>query len=100
MKNSNSLTSLLTRPYLREELDAERAARSFREFVGQGWPMVEPSTPFMPGWHIDAIVEHPEAVKRGQIRNLFINVPPRPMKRLMGTEIWPAGVWVLVAEGR
>lgn len=68
---------LLARPSLHDEMDQELAARHLREFVRQAWPVVEPSTPFVPGWHIDAIVEDLEAVARGQIRNLLINIPPR-----------------------
>lgn len=89
MKNSNSFAPLLTRPCLRDEID-ELASRSLREFVLQAWPVVEPSTPFVPGWHIDAIIEHLEAVTHGQIRNLLINVPPRHMKSLLVSVFWPA----------
>jgi len=61
---------------------------------------VEPSTPFVPGWHIDAIVEHLEAVTRGQIRNLLINVPPRHMKSLLVSVFWPAWEWTRWPERR
>ena len=88
--NLNSFVPLLTRPSFLDELDAEIASRSLREFVLQAWPIVEPSTPFVPGWHIDAIIEHLEAVSRGQIRNLLINVPPRHMKSLLVSVFWPA----------
>jgi predicted phage terminase large subunit-like protein len=100
MKNSNSCESLLRRPRLLEELDAEFAGRSLREFVVQAWHVVEPSTPFVPGWHIDAIVEHLEAVSRGQIRNLLINVPPRHMKSLLVAVFWPAWEWIRSPERR
>jgi hypothetical protein len=43
--------------------------------------MVE-SVPFVPGWHIDAIAEHLEAVTRGQIRNLLITIPPLAVRFL------------------
>src|ERR1035441_10951559 len=56
-------------------LKAERSRRSLRTFIEAAWPMVE-SVPFVPGWHIDAIAEHLEAVTRGQIRNLLITIPP------------------------
>src|SRR5579863_4118545 len=100
MKNSNSFGPLLTKPYLREEIDRELATRSFREFVYQAWPIIEPSTPFVPGWHIDAIVEHLEAVSLGQIRNLIINVPPRHMKSLLVSVLWPAWEWIQYPERR
>ena len=83
MKNCASFAPLLKRPRLTDEIDRELATRCLREFVRLAWPVVEPSTPFVPGWHIDAIVEHLEAVTRGQIRNLLINVPPRHMKSLL-----------------
>jgi predicted phage terminase large subunit-like protein len=100
MKNLNSFASLLRRPGLLIEIDAERAVRSLREFVRQAWIIVEPSTPFVPGFHIDAIVEHLEAVTRGQIRNLLINVPPRHMKSLLVSVFWPAWEWIAHPERR
>lgn len=100
MKSSNSFASLLTRPSLRDEIDAELATRSLGRFVRQAWPVVEPATPFAPGWHIDAIVEHLEAVSRGQIRNLLINVPPRHMKSLLVAVFWPAWEWIRWPERR
>jgi len=100
MKNSSSFAPLLTRPYLREEIDRELASRRLREFVRQAWEVVEPSTPFVPGWHIDAIIEHLEAVSSGQIRNLLINVPPRHMKSLLVSVFWPAWEWIWWPERR
>src|SRR5437016_131595 len=76
------------------------AARSLLEFVRQAWPIVEPSTPLVPGWHIDAIIEHLEAVSRGQIRNLLINVPPRHMKSLLVSVFWPAWEWIRYPQRR
>src|SRR5262249_36730859 len=95
-----SFPPLLTRSGILDELDAELASRSLREFVLQAWPIVEPSTPFVPGWHIDAIIEHLEAVSRGQIRNLLINVPPRHMKSLLVSVFWPAWEWTRWPERR
>ena len=100
MKNSSSFAQLLTRPFFRDELDAELASRSLLEFVMQAWLIVEPSTPFVPGWHIDAIIEHLEAVTYGQIRNLLINVPPRHMKSLLVSVFWPAWEWIRWPERR
>jgi hypothetical protein len=80
---------LLTRPCLLDEIDSEFATRRLGDFVRLAWPVVEPSTPFVSGWHIDAIVQHLEAVTRGEIRNLLINVPPRHMKSLLVSVFWP-----------
>src|SRR5262245_5883031 len=100
MTNSNSFALLLRRPSLRDEIDAEMAGRGLLEFVRQAWPIVEPSTSFVPGWHIDAIIEHLEAVTRGQIRNLLINVPPRHMKSLLVSVFWPAWEWIRFPQRR
>src|SRR5882724_11779239 len=83
MTSSSNLESLLARPQFLEKVDRELAGRSLREFVRQAWHVIEPLTPFVPGWHIDAICEHLEAVTRGEIRNLLINIPPRHMKSLL-----------------
>jgi predicted phage terminase large subunit-like protein len=81
---------------LEEELlvvDAERLAKSFREFIPEAFAVLEPETPFEKNWHIDAIADHLEAVSRGQIRNLLINIPPRHMKSLEASVMWPAWEW-------
>src|SRR5712692_5960662 len=82
------------------QVQAEEAKRRLADFVRFGWHVVEPSTPFVSGFHIDAIVEHLEAVSRGQIRNLLINVPPRHMKSLLVSVFWPAWEWIRWPERR
>jgi predicted phage terminase large subunit-like protein len=90
----------LEKPDIRAKVEREYATRSLREFVKQAWQVVEPFTPFVPGWHIDAITDHLEAVTRGQIRNLLINVPPRHMKSLLVSVFWPAWEWIQHPERR
>jgi hypothetical protein len=58
MKSYNNSAQLLRRQNLDAEIDCELATRRLQEFVRQAWPIVEPATPFVPGWHIDAIIEH------------------------------------------
>ena len=55
--------------------------------------VVEPATAFVPGWHIDAICEHLEAISAGQLRRLIINIPPRHMKSLLVSVFWPTWEW-------
>lgn len=64
------------------------------DFVREFWVAVEPSTPFVEGWHINAICEHLEAVSSGQIRNLVINMPPRHAKSLLVSVFWQVWEWV------
>src|SRR5215472_13364998 len=100
MQNSNSYGNLLLRPSLIHDIDQERAARRLREFVRQAWSVVEPSTAFVPGWHLEAICEHLEAVTSGQIRRLLISMPPRHMKSLAVAVFWPCWEWITHPERR
>ena len=77
-----------------ETIRAEKARRRLSEFIRQAWPILEPETPYRHGWHVDAIAEHLEAVSRGEIRKLLINVPPGHMKSLSVCVFWPAWHWI------
>ena len=84
----------------RDELRAARPRRSLRTFVIDAWPIREPGTPFRRNWHIDAICEHLEAVSRGELNRLIINIPPRHMKSLAVTVLWPTWEWLTHPERR
>jgi predicted phage terminase large subunit-like protein len=62
-------------------------------FVKYFWHILEPETPFVPGWSMEAICEHLEAVTYGEIHNLLINVPPGFCKSLLVDVFWPAWEW-------
>jgi predicted phage terminase large subunit-like protein len=80
--------------------DYYRAEHSFSHFVKAAWQVLEPETPYLHNWHIDAIAEHLEAVELGQILRLLINVPPRYMKSIEVSVCYPAWVWVKNAAQR
>jgi predicted phage terminase large subunit-like protein len=64
-------------------------------FIKWAWPQVEPAREFITNWHIEAIIEHLEAVTRGDIARLVINVPPGSMKSLSCCVFWPAWAWTM-----
>jgi hypothetical protein len=70
---------------------------SLSDFVEAGWKYIDPN-PYVWGWHLDAIAEHLEAVVRGEIRRLVINVPPRTSKSSMVSVSFPAWVWAQQAK--
>lgn len=76
--------------------DIERALcrQCLYEFVIQAWPIVEPGTEFIPGFHIETICDHLEAVYRGEIRRLIINIPPRFSKSTIVSLLWPVWCWL------
>ena len=63
------------------------------DFIPLLWRNVDPS-PFVSGWHIDAICEHLEAVLSGDIKRLIINIPPRHMKSLSVSVFFPMWAWL------
>jgi predicted phage terminase large subunit-like protein len=77
-----------------EIIRRQSAERSLYEFAKLSWPWVEGGKPFQDNWHIGAIAEHLEAVANGQIRNLLINQPPRTMKSLLCSVMFPAWRWI------
>jgi len=75
------------------ELDTIDAETSLLDFIRLTWDILEPGRTFVEGWAVTAICEHLEAVTRGEIRNLLINVPPGCMKSLTTNVFWPAWEW-------
>ena len=63
-------------PELSDWLKQEAAERSLWDFTRQLWRWIDPA-PFRDNWHIGCIAEHLEAVTRGEIHRLLINIPPR-----------------------
>ena len=100
------MNSLVDSPAVLAEIEAEaeeaisiaedrfELPHSLREFTAKAFPIVEPGTPYIPNWHIDAICEHLEALIDGDIRNLLINIPPRHMKSLCSSVMLPTWVWL------
>lgn len=79
-------------------IDVEDVRRNgLRRFVELAWHVVE-SSPFVGGWHVEEICNHLEAVSRGDIRRLVINVPPGMSKSLVTSVFWPAWDWMTRPE--
>lgn len=75
------------------DLDRLDSEESLVDFIKIAWPILEPGRTFVPGWHIEAICEHLEAVSRGEITRLLINIPPGCMKSMTVDVFWPAWEW-------
>lgn len=55
--------------------------------------MLEPGVEFESGWVVERMAAHLEAVTRGDIRRLLINVPPGFTKSMLVNVFWPAWEW-------
>jgi predicted phage terminase large subunit-like protein len=53
-----------------------------RFFVRKSFQTILPGTPYLPNWHIDAIVHQLMRVQTGDISRLLINQPPRSLKSI------------------
>lgn len=76
------------------EVERELMTRSLYQFAKGAWNVLEPGRQFKDNWHIQAICEHLEAVSAGQIKRLMVNIPPRHMKTLLVSVIWPVWDWL------
>src|SRR5688500_8436336 len=76
--------------------DAERIRErctTLPGFIREAWHVLEPTQPYIHGWHIDALCTHLEAVTDGRITRLLINIPPGTMKSLVASVFWPSWEW-------
>ena len=62
----------------------------FRAFAYKVFQTLAPGQAYVPGWQIDAIACRLERVRRGEIRRLIINMPPRSLKSIMSSVAFPA----------
>ena len=64
------------------DIEASVYEKNLHLFLKAGWRYIDPN-PYMDNWHLEAIAEHLEAVKNGEIKRLIINQPPRTSKSSM-----------------
>jgi predicted phage terminase large subunit-like protein len=62
----------------------------FTAFLEKSFRTLSPGDKYVWNWHIDAIAWHLERVRRGEIKRLVINMPPRSLKSLTASVAWPA----------
>ena len=59
-------------------------------FIHKSFSTVEPSTTYLPNWHIELIGEYLEACRKRELKRLIINMPPRALKSVCVSVAWPA----------
>lgn len=65
----------------------------FDAFAQRAFTVIEPAIKYEWSWHVGCIAEHLEAVFRGEMPRLIINLPPRSLKSYLVATAFPA--WVL-----
>src|SRR5258706_11401020 len=56
----------------------------FYAFVHRSVLELHSSLAFLPNWHLEVICQKLDAVRRGEIKRLIINIPPRYLKSIGG----------------
>lgn len=79
----------------REERAALKAdcEKDLMAFVEAFWPVVEPATPLIKGWVLEAMCDVLMAAADGHLHRICINVPPGSMKSTMLNVFYPAWLW-------
>ena len=62
----------------------------FRPFLEKVFSTLSPGQSFIPTWHLEAIAYQLERVRRGEIKRLIINMPPRSLKSVTASVAFPA----------
>lgn len=64
----------------------------FRAFLHKVFTTLSPGQTYVTAWRLEAIAERLERVRRGEIRRLIINMPPRSLKSIASSVAFPAFV--------
>jgi predicted phage terminase large subunit-like protein len=62
----------------------------FCSFIQRCFYEINPQTPFLMNWHIERLAEKLEACRRGKIKRLVVNIPPRHLKSICASVALPA----------
>jgi hypothetical protein len=62
----------------------------FRAFVHKVFATLSPGQTYVSAWHVEAIAWRLEQVRRGEVRRLIINMPPRSLKSITASVAFPA----------
>ncbi len=65
----------------------------FSSFIRKVFQTINPGIIYEHNWHIDLICDYLDAIEKGEIKRLMINIPPRTLKSICVSVAWPA--WLL-----
>ncbi|MEH2499838.1 putative phage terminase large subunit-like protein [Bradyrhizobium sp. AZCC 1678] len=65
-------------------------SRDFMSFTDRGVRELNQGGSFIHNWHLDAVAWHLKKVMAGETKRLIINLPPRSLKSLMVSVLFPA----------
>lgn len=72
--------------------------REFREFAKAAWHIIEPGNKLSWSWHYDLLSEHLTLAQQKRAKRILINIPPRTLKSILVTVMFPVWCWTLDAS--
>ena len=66
--------------------------RDLFSFIQKVFGTLTPAKTFVPGWYVEAVAHELERVRRGEVRRLIINMPPRSLKSIAASVAFPGFV--------
>lgn len=95
------MNAVVSAPYLNKlpslsDVKIELMRRQLSSFVKGAWPIIEPATPLVWNWHMDAVCDHVQALVENKLskNNLIMNVPPGSSKSTIVSVCLPAWIWL------
>lgn len=79
-----------------KQIFKEICENDFSFFCKHFLKIVEPETKFEWNWHLDALCHYCERVFYGDYQNLDIQIPPRMLKSIIISVLFPCWVWTKV----
>ena len=83
-------------PALSEAEYTHLLKHDFSSFIARVFEEVSPGSRYQHNWHVDLIASKLEQCRRGEIKRLIINIPPRNMKSICASVAFPA--WLLAHD--
>jgi predicted phage terminase large subunit-like protein len=59
-------------------------------YLQKAFPIVAPGSTFLRNWHLQAIMHLLERVRRGEVKRAIITVPPRSLKSICASVVFPS----------
>ena len=75
------------------KLEKEIYNSDLHYFIKRCFNIINPNTKYVDNWHIEAISRVLEKVEDGTIKRLIINMPPRYLKSICASVVFPA--WIM-----
>jgi predicted phage terminase large subunit-like protein len=73
--------------------ETARLQADFTAFVKAAWPILDPGNTLSWSWHYNLIAEYLTLAAEKKCRRLIINIPPRTLKSILITVMFPVWVW-------